>query len=233
MIKQIFNQDKDLTRGPVLHKIISLATPLMVIAVLQTTQSLIDMFWVGRLGPSSIAAVAMSGMLIMVLFTMAVGVSTGTVALVARYVGAKDKERANAVATQSIFLGVIMAVLVIAVGLVFAKRLLLILGAGPDVLEAGIGYLKILLVGGVTMFLLFTGNSILRGAGDTVVPMIITLLTLWGFQIPMALFLSKTTTLGVTGIWWAIALASVLNGLLILGWFELGKWKKKAEPVIL
>ncbi len=455
MIKQILNQNKDLTRGPISLKIASLALPLMVIAVLQTTQSLIDMFWVGRLGASSIAAVAMSGMIIMVLFTMIVGISTGTMALVARYVGAKNKEKADTVATQSISLAIIMAILTVAVGLVFTKRLLLIMGAGPDVLEAGIGYLKILLLGGVTMFLLFTGNSILRGAGDTftpmkfmilaniiniildpififgigvprmntsgaavatviaqavsaflvlwmlcngrcivhihlkewkikleflkailkiglpsslqmflrslmgivligivatfgtsavaaygigmrlqmvilmpafalggsaatlvgqnlgarkparakrsawiatifdaiimafiaivffllayrimgvfnkdgriiflgaqylrittpfyifiafgvvlnralagagdtVIPMIITLLTLWGFQIPMALILSKTTPLGVTGVWWAIALASVLNGLLILGWFELGKWKRKAEPV--
>ncbi len=455
MIKKILNYNKDLTRGPILSKIISLAGPLMIIAVLQTTQHLIDMFWVGRLGASSIAAVAMSGTIIMVFFTIVIGVSTGTLALVARYVGAKDSDKANTVATQSIYLGIIMAVVGMLVGFLLTERLFLLLGASQEVLEAGVGYLKIILVGGVTMFMLFLGNSILQGAGDTVtpmklmimanliniildpvfifglgvprmntsgaavatvisqavsalfvlwmlsngryavhirlnklrikltyikavfkiglpsslqmffrslmgivligivatfgtqavaaygvgmrvqmvilmpafalgssaaamvgqnlgsrqpkrakksawvatifdmiimafiavvffslasqiiglfnkdpmvvslgarylkvttpfyifialgvvlnralagagdtlMPMIITLLTLWGFQIPMAVFLSKSTSLGIIGVWWAIALASVLNGLLMLGWFELGRWKRRAGPV--
>jgi len=161
----------NLTSGPVLHKVVALAAPLMVRAALQTTQSLIDMFWVGKLGPASIAAVAMSGMIIMVLFTIIAGISTGTMALVARYVGANDRKKADTVATQSIFLAVAMATVAVAVGLLFTEKLFLILGAGPDVLEAGIGYLKILLVGGITMFLLFLGSSILQGAGDTITPM--------------------------------------------------------------
>jgi putative MATE family efflux protein len=455
VIKKILSHNQDLTKGPILLKIISLAGPLMVIAILHTSQSLIDMFWVGKLGAASIAAVAISGTIIMVLFTIVAGVSTGTLALVARYVGAKDRGQADAVATQSISLAMIMATLAIIIGLVFTKKLFLLLGASGEVLEAGIGYLKILLLGGVTMFLLFLGNAILQGAGDTVtpmklmvlaniiniildpififglgplprmntsgaavatvisqaiaaflviwmlsnghcrvkihfnqlkiklgiikailkiglpsslqlffrslmgivligivakfgtfavaaygvgmrlqmvvlmpafalgsaaatmmgqnlgsrqierakksawvatisdmiimsfiaivffsaayqimavfnrdpkvvllgvqflrittpfyifialglvlnralagagdtlVPMIMTLLALWGFQIPMAILLSKTN-LGVVGVWWAIALAPVLNALLILGWFEIGRWKKKAEPL--
>ena len=171
MIRQISNHNKDLTEGPILHKIISLAGPLMVIAALHTTQSLIDMFWVGRLGVCAIAAVAMSGTIMMVLFTIIAGISTGTLALVARYVGAKDKEKADAIATQSIYLAIIMATVVVVVGLLFTKRLFLLLGAGQEVLEAGVGYLKIILLGGITMFLLFLGNAILQGAGDTVTPM--------------------------------------------------------------
>ena len=455
MIRKILNRNKDLTKGPILHAIFSLAGPLMVIAILHTTQSLIDMFWVGRLGAASIAAVAMSATIMMILFTIIVGVSTGTLALVARYVGAKDSKKADAVATQSIYLGVIMATVAVVTGLLFTKRLFLLLGASQEVLEAGIGYLKILLVGGITMFMLFLGNAILQGAGDTVtpmklmilaniiniildpvfifgwggmprmntsgaavatvisqaissflviwmlsngrsivhihlsewkikldllktilkiglpsslqmffrslmgvvligivasfgtaavaaygvgmrlqmvvlmpafalggsaatlvgqnlgsgqpgrakrsawvatffdmivmafiavaffsfayqfmsvfnkdknvialgiqylrittpfyifiafgivlnralagagdtfVPMIITLLTLWGFQVPAAILLSRNTALGVTGVWWAMGLASLLNGLLILGWFETGRWKKRVKP---
>lgn len=450
MIRRILKHNKDLTNGPVIFKVISLAAPLMVVAVLNTTQSIVDMFWVGRLGPSSIAAVAMSGMIIMVFFTIIVGVSTGTVALVARAIGAKDKKTADTVATQSVYMAAAMSVIVVILGILFTDKLYLMLGAGSDIIETGTGYLKILLLGGITMFILFAGNSILQGAGDTVtpmklmvvanvinlildplfifgigvprmntsgaavatvisqavsaiwvlwmlsngrsivrvnfkkmeirlqyikeilrigfpssiqiffrslmgvalvsivsgfgtyavaaygigmrlqtvilmpafalggsaatlvgqnlgagaparakksawvatifdiiimvfiaiifflfarpimgifnkncevinlgaqyikittpfyvfiafgvvlnralagagdtiVPMIITILSLWGFQIPMALFLSKNTSMGVTGIWWAVALASVVNGLLILGWFETGRWKK-------
>jgi putative MATE family efflux protein len=454
MMRKIFNRKKDLTQGSILHAIVYLAGPLMVMAILHSTQSLIDMFWVGKLGAASIAAVAMSGTIMMILFTIIAGVATGTLALVARYIGAKEPERADAVATQSIYLGLILATVAVVMGILFTEKLFLLLGASQEVLEAGVGYLKILLVGGITMFILFLGNYILQGAGDTVtpmklmvlaniinialdpvfifglggiprmntsgaavatvvsqatssllvlwmlsngrsivhihlrewrikfdlvkaiikiglpsslqmffrslmgvvligivagfgtaavaaygvgmrlqmvvlmpsfalggsaatlvgqslgsgqprrarrsawvatifdiiimtfiaiaffsfayhimgvfnknqevidlgikylrittpfyifiafgvvlnralagagdtfVPMIITLLTLWGFQVPAAILFSRNTALGVIGVWWAIALASLLNGLLILGWFETGRWKKRVK----
>jgi putative MATE family efflux protein len=143
----------------------------MVVALLHTTQSLIDMFWVGKLGTASIAAVAISGTIIMVLFTVIAGVSTGTLALVARNIGAGNREKAETVATQSIALGIIMSSLAVAAGLLFTEKLFSLLGASREVIEAGTGYLKILLVGGVTMFILFLGNAVLQGTGDTVTPM--------------------------------------------------------------
>ena len=160
-----------MTQGPIILKIISLAGPLMVVALLHNTQILIDMFWVGKLGAASIAAVAMSGTIVMVLFAIIAGVSTGTLSLVARHVGAKNRAEADTVATQSISLAIIMSSLAIVLGVLFTNKLFLLLGASEEVLQVGMGYLKIILVGGIAMFLLFLGNAILQGAGDTVTPM--------------------------------------------------------------
>lgn len=171
MIKNIFKRNKNLTEGPILPKVLSLATPLMIVAILNSTQNLVDIFWVGKLGSTSIAAVAISGTIMMFLFAMMMGISTGTVALVARYVGAKNIKNADAVASQSIMLAFITALITVIVGLFFTDKLFQILGATQEVIEAGTGYLKILLLGGITMFLLFIGNSILQGEGDTVTPM--------------------------------------------------------------
>ncbi len=171
MMKKFFKQDKDITTGPILPKMLSLTGPLMVIAILNSTLNLIDMFWVGKLGSDSIAAVAIGGTIMMVVFAALIGITRGTIALVARYVGAKDAKNADAVASQSIMLGLIIALATILVGLLFTDKLFLILGASPEVLKIGSSYLKIILIGGITMVLLYFGNSILQAEGDTVTPM--------------------------------------------------------------
>ncbi|MBU0534456.1 MAG: MATE family efflux transporter [Candidatus Omnitrophica bacterium] len=171
MLKKFFKQDKDITTGPILPKMLSLTGPLMVTAILNSTLNLIDMFWVGKLGSDSIAAVAIGGTIMMVVFATLIGITRGTIALVARYVGAKDAKNADAVASQSIMLGLIIALATILVGLLFTDKLFLILGASPEVLKIGSSYLKIILIGGITMVLLSFGNSILQAEGDTVTPM--------------------------------------------------------------
>jgi len=67
----------------------------------------------------------------------------------------------------------------------------------------------------------------MEGAGETVPPMIITIITLWGLQIPLAIFLSKYLNWGTCGIWWAISISTAVNGWLSYGWFKLGRWKNK------
>lgn len=171
MIRKIFKQDKELTKGPILPKVLSLTGPLMVIAILNSTLNLIDMFWVGKLGSDSVAAVAIGGTIMMVVFAALIGITRGTIALVSRYVGARDAKNADAAASQSIMLGLIITLTAILFGLLFTDKLLLILGASPEVLEIGSSYLKILLTGGITMVLLSFGNSILQAEGDTVTPM--------------------------------------------------------------
>ena len=69
-------------------------------------------------------------------------------------------------------------------------------------------------------------NRALGGAGDTVVPMLITFISLWGYLVPAAYWVAKYTSFGLTGIWWVMATSYALNGLLTLVWFEIGHWKK-------
>jgi len=69
-------------------------------------------------------------------------------------------------------------------------------------------------------------NRALGGAGDTVVPMLITFISLWGYLVPAAYWVAKYTGFGLTGIWWVMATSYAFNGLLTLAWFEIGRWKK-------
>lgn len=67
----------------------------------------------------------------------------------------------------------------------------------------------------------------IMGAGDTVPPMFITLLMMWGIQVPLAFFLSNFTDLGVYGIPWALAISVVVGALAYAIYFKLGRWKHK------
>ena len=92
----------NLIEGSLTSGIVRLAGPMFVSAMLQNLQSVIDLFWVGKLGSDSVAALAMSGTVLMMLFPVIMGVATGTVALVARAIGAGDNELAADSAGQSL-----------------------------------------------------------------------------------------------------------------------------------
>ncbi len=159
-----------ITEGSIVRAIAALTGPMLIGAVLQNLQSLIDLFWVGRLGPTAVASVAMSGTILMVLFPMLMGLSTGTLALVARAVGAGNIDDASKAASQSIFLAVVLGVLTGLVGWHYSEAMFRLMRAAPDVLEAGESYLRISLLGSFTIFVLFIGSAALQGAGDTLTP---------------------------------------------------------------
>ena len=75
---------RDLTEGSIVRNIWHLALPMMIGNVLQNAFNIVDMVFVGRLGPSAIAAVGMSGVVLGFLFVVILGIYIGTVALVAR-----------------------------------------------------------------------------------------------------------------------------------------------------
>jgi putative MATE family efflux protein len=167
----ISSKNKAITDGHLLKAIGWLTAPMLVSAVLQNTQSLIDLFWVGGLGSKAVAAVAMSATILMVLFPMLMGLSTGTIALVARAVGAENFEEASEAASQSLMLAFLLGLLAGLIGWWFSDDFFRMLGAAPDIIPDGSAYLKISLLGGFTVFILFIGNAALQGAGDTITPM--------------------------------------------------------------
>ena len=163
--------NRNITEGPLLKAIGWLTAPMLVGAVLQNMQSLIDLFWVGGLGSKAVAAVAMSATIIMVLFPMLMGLSTGTIALVARAVGAGNEEEASTAASQSLILAFVLGIFFGVIGWLFSDDFFHMLGAAPEIIPDGSAYLKISLLGGFTVFILFIANAALQGAGDTMTPM--------------------------------------------------------------
>ncbi|PIQ89726.1 MAG: hypothetical protein COV72_01605 [Candidatus Omnitrophica bacterium CG11_big_fil_rev_8_21_14_0_20_42_13] len=108
----------------------------------------------------------------------------------------------------------------------FSRQIIGIFTNAPEVISAGSEFMRISAFFYVFIAFGVVLNRALGGAGDTVVPMLITFISLWGYLVPAAHWVAKYTGFGLTGIWWVMATSYALNGLLTLIWFEIGRWKK-------
>jgi putative MATE family efflux protein len=95
-----------------------------------------------------------------------------------------------------------------------------------EVIRIGSEYLVIVGSFYVVFSAMFSINGVMRGAGDTIVPMLITFLSLWMVRIPVAYFLSSG--IGESGIWWAIPIGWITGTILAFLYYRTGKWKAKA-----
>ena len=161
---------RDLTKGSIARNIWHLSLPLIIGNILLGSFSIIDMVFVGKLGPSAVAAVSLSGVILEIIWIAIMGVSIGTVAMIARFVGAKKFEKANNVATQSLLMAFTGGIITAIIGFFFAEFILKAIGAEKEVLALGVLYFRILCFGALAVFPSVTLSFALRGAGDTITP---------------------------------------------------------------
>jgi putative MATE family efflux protein len=222
MIKKIFlrfTRERDLTKISLTKGILILAVPMIISNLLQTAFNVVDMIWVGRLGASALAAVAMSGQILMVVMFIMIGVGVGTTAKVSRAIGEKNRPKADNVAMQSLIMGLIGSIVLAVIGYYLSPWLLKILGARPDVVALGTGYLQITFIGVIVMFYGFLISAILQGAGDAVTPMLIlavaTIINL--ILDPILIFgFSFIPKLGVNGAAWATVISRAIGSAVAL-----------------
>src|SRR5690606_14544494 len=104
--------------------------------------------------------------IITLLYAVAIGLSMGTTALVARRIGENNPAAAALAAGQALWLGVFVSAVLGVLGFIYAEDLLRLMGAEEEVINIGTRYAQIMLAGNFTIVLLFVNNAIFRGAGD-------------------------------------------------------------------
>src|SRR5271157_2128111 len=162
---------QDYTTGNLNRAILLLAVPMVLEMVLESLFAVVDVFWVGRLGANAVATVGLTESMLSLVFSVAMGLSLSTTAMVARRIGEKDPEGAAVAGVQAIALGLMIS---LAIGLpcgVWAPNLLHLMGATPEIVAVGSGYTRICLGGSFAVLLLFLNNAIFRGAGDAAIAM--------------------------------------------------------------
>ena len=160
----------------VLLKLLRLAWPIILAFLLQNSYNIVDIYWVGRLGATAIAAVSLAGNVFYIILAIGQILGSGTVALVAHSFGAGMIQRANSVAKQSLTMATIIAIGVCLLGALFAKEIMYALGGRGNILTLSSGYLRIVFVGFFFQLLSFSINYAFRGAGDMIIPMVIMLI---------------------------------------------------------
>jgi putative MATE family efflux protein len=145
---------------------------------------------------------------------------------VGQNLGANKVERVRAGLIATLKLTSIISVTITLIAILFSKYLMAIFTDDPAVIEIGVKYLVIVSSFYIVFSTMFVLNGVMRGAGDTLVTMFITLFALWVVRIPVSYFLSME--IGEEGIWWAIPIGWFLGMTLTYGYYLSGKWKTKA-----
>jgi len=222
MIKRIihhFRKERDLTAGSISKAIWFLAVPMIASNVLQSAFNLVDMAFVGRLGPVALAAVAMAGQILMILMFVMIGIGAGTTALISRAVGEKNRTKADNIAMQTAILGLIGSLVFGAIGYFSSPWMLKLLGASPEVIQIGTGYLQITFAGIMALVYMFSIAAVLQGAGDATTPMIILgVSTILNIVLdPLLIFgIGFFPRLGVNGAAWATVISRGIGALIAL-----------------
>jgi putative MATE family efflux protein len=162
---------QDYTEAPVGRAVILLAVPMVLEMLMESVFAVADVFFVGRLGADAVATVGITESLMTIIYAIAIGLSIGATATVARRIGEKDPDAAARAAVQSIALGLLMAAIIGGIGAAFAPELLRAMGASDDVVRTGAGFTRVMLGGSGGVLLLFLINAVFRGAGDAAIAM--------------------------------------------------------------
>jgi putative MATE family efflux protein len=166
---------QDFTEGSLTRGIALLAIPTVLEMSMESTFGVVDAFWVARLGANAMATVGLSEALVVLVFSVALGLAMAATATVARRIGEKDPEGASLAAGQGIVCGALIGVVAGIVGVCFAPQLLRMMAAPEAVIRTGSTYTRVLLAGNISIVLLFLINGVFRGSGDAVAAM----RTLW------------------------------------------------------
>ncbi|HEU5171317.1 MAG TPA: MATE family efflux transporter [Gemmatimonadales bacterium] len=162
---------QDYTEGPIARAIVLLAVPMVLEMVMESVFAVADVFYVSRLGADAVATVGLTETMLTLVYTVAMGLSIGVTATVARRIGERDREGAARTAVQAIAVGLLAAAAIGMAGARFAPELLALMGASPEVVRTGSGYTAVMLGGNAVILLLFLINAIFRGAGDAAIAM--------------------------------------------------------------
>lgn len=139
---------------------------MMLEMMMESTFAVVDIYFVASLGASAVATVGLTESVMTLVYAVAIGLSMGVTALVARRIGEKNPEEAARTAVQAITVGLLTSIPISLAGLFFARDILRLMGGDPWTIENGYRYTVWMLGGNLVIMLLFIINAIFRGAGD-------------------------------------------------------------------
>lgn len=167
-----------LLEGSILRSLLTIAVPVILSNLLQSGYITVDAFWVGRLGGTAVASIAVSQPIFFLAFALGIALNVAGSMLVAQFVGAGQHRNASNIASQLLLLTWLFALPIAIAGEFFAPWMLHLLGTQPDVYPAALSFLRVILGGLVFTFGFAMLQSLMRAAGEVRIPLFITAGTL-------------------------------------------------------
>lgn len=167
----------DLTQGSLLRHVWTMALPTMIGMFVQSLYLLVDLYFVADLGPAAIAGVSAATNLTLLIMALTQMLSVGCVALISRYTGAKEHEKANTVFQQTMLMGVSLAVLTLGFGYALSDNYMQQMTADPEVQQQAQQFLYAYIPSLALMFVSTAIAAALRAVGVVKPAMMVQLIT--------------------------------------------------------
>lgn len=206
----------DMTNGSILRHIIAFAIPIMIAGVLQTLYNAADTVVVGKFaGKEALAAVGSTGSAINLMLNIFVGLSSATNVIVARKFGAGNKNGVSKAVHTAIAVCIAGGIFLAVTGIVFCKKLLVLMGSPDDVIDLATLYMRIYFAGIPVVLLYNFGSAVMRAVGDAKRPTYY-LMGAGIINVTLNLVFVIVFDMSVAGVALATIIAQTVSALLVL-----------------
>lgn len=166
----IVGEEMDYTTGSIDRALFLLSVPMILEMAAEGVFAIVDIIYISFLNDNeAVATVGYTENMLTLVYSIAMGLSIGATAMVARRVGEKDIKRAKVAAVQSIFIGLAFSVVVSVIGIAYSSDLLRLMGGSESLIANNVGYTRWLLIGNIPIVFLFLINGIFRGTGNATI----------------------------------------------------------------
>jgi len=159
-----------LVENPIPQALVRMTTPMILGMAMLFTFSLADTLFISFLGTESLTAISFTFPVTFMVMSLAIGLGIGTSAVIAKYLGKSDFEKAKEASTVTSYLAILCGSIIVIIFWVFLDRIFILIGASAEMLVLIRQYMVVWLPGSILIVALINGNSILRACGDTKTP---------------------------------------------------------------
>lgn len=209
----------------IVKRILSIGTPAALEQLVIQMGFLVYMVIITSFGTESIAAHQIGIRIQSFSFMPGFGFAIAATALVGQNLGAKNPEAAEKSGWEACKLAILLMVGVAVLIFILAEDVARIFVNDQAVIDKAVIFIRILAFGEPAIAIHFTLGGALRGAGDTKWPLYASTAGLYGFRIPLALFLGVIIGLGVIGAWIAMTVEYFIRSFFVSWRFKRGGWK--------
>ena len=209
-----FFAPRDMTTGSTSSAIIQFTIPLLIGNIAQQLYSTVDSIVVGQyVGDNALAAVGASGPVTNLLLVLFVGISTGAGIMVSQFFGARDKQMLSKTIGNTLVMTLLAGIVMMLMGVFLSRPFLELLDTPAEILDMAATYLRIIFIGIIGFAFYNILSGILRGLGDSFMPLVF-LLVCCGLNIVLDLLFVAGFKMGVAGVAWATILSWAVSAVL-------------------
>ena len=206
----------DMTRGPLARQILVFSVPLMLSYVMQVLFNMADIAVVGRFaGPEALGSVGSTAILVTLFTGFLIGIGSGVNVITARFLGAEMEQDVRETVHTSAIVCPVIGLILLAVGVIFSRGILEIMGTKDELIDGAALYLRIVFLGMPALAVYNFGNAVLSAMGDTRRPLVF--LTIAGvLNLALNLFFVIVCRLDVAGVAIATIISQYTSAVLIV-----------------